>query len=99
MTVSWRGRVASISSAAAGVSSMMVGMLVAGIGLVLAGLLAIGYGFPDKELSFSNTLILSGVIGVCTGAIMLGLWMAVPELRNIAWRLGSGVPQPRGEVP
>ncbi len=38
------------------------------------------------------------MIGVCTGAIMLGLWMAVRELKNIAWRLGAGVPQPRGEV-
>jgi len=41
---------------------MMVGMLVAGIGLVLAGLLAIGYGFPDKEFSFGNTLILTGML-------------------------------------
>jgi hypothetical protein len=76
---------------------MMVGMLVAGIGLVLAGLLAIGLGIPDKEFSVGNTLILTGVIGVCTGVIMLGLWMAVRELRNIAQRLG-GVPQPRADV-
>ena len=81
-----------------GVSSMMVGMLVAGLGLVLAGLLAIGYGITINEFSTGNTLILAGVIGVCTGAIMLGLWMAVRELKNIAWRLGAGVPQPRGEV-
>jgi hypothetical protein len=77
---------------------MMVGMLVAGLGLVLAGLLAIGYGITINEFSTGNTLILAGVIGVCTGAIMLGLWMAVRELKNIAWRLGAGVPQPRGEV-
>ena len=77
---------------------MMVGMLVAGIGLVLAGLLAIGYGISVKEFSFGNTLIFAGVIGVCTGAIMLGLWMAVRELKNIARRLGAGVPQPRGEA-
>lgn len=77
---------------------MVVGMLVAGIGLVLAGLLAIGLGIPVKEFSFGNTLILTGVIGVCTGAIMLGLWMAVRELQNIARRLGGGVAQPRGEV-
>jgi hypothetical protein len=77
---------------------MMVGMLVAGIGLVLAGLLAIGYGISVKEFSVGTTLIECGVIGVCTGAIMLGLWMAVRELRNIARQLGAGVPQPRGEV-
>jgi hypothetical protein len=38
------------------------------------------------------------VNGVCAGAIMLGLWMAVRELQNIARRLGGGVAQPRGEV-
>ena len=77
---------------------MMVGMLVAAIGLVLAGLLAIGYGILVKEFSVGNTLIQSGVIGVCTGALMFGFWMALRELRNIALRLGAGVSQPRGEV-
>src|SRR3954465_8563295 len=81
-----------------GVSSMMVGMLVAAIGLVLAGLLAIGYGISVKEFSVGNTLIRSGVIGVCTGALMFGFWITVRELKNIAQRLGAGVPQPRGEV-
>jgi hypothetical protein len=69
---------------------MMVGMLVAGIGLVLAGLLAIGFGIQVKEFSVGTTLIECGVIGTCTGAIMLGLWMAVRELKNIARRLGAG---------
>ena len=55
---------------------MMFVMLVAGIGLVLAGLLAIGFGIPIKEFSTGNTLIVTGVIGVCTGAIMLALWIA-----------------------
>jgi len=73
-------------------------MLVAGIGLVLAGLLAIGFGIPIKEFSTGNTLIIVGVIGVCTGAIMLALWMTVRELKNIARRLGSGVPEARGEA-
>jgi hypothetical protein len=72
---------------------MMFVMLVVGIGLVLAGLLAIGFGIPIKEFSTGNTLIIAGVMGVCTGAIMLGLWMAVRELRNIARRLGNGVPE------
>jgi hypothetical protein len=72
---------------------MVFVMLVAGIGLVLAGLLAIGFGIPIKEFSTGNTLIIAGVMGVCTGAIMLGLWMAVRELRNIARRLGNGVPE------
>ena len=77
---------------------MMFVMLVAGIGLILAGLLAIGIRNSDHELSTGNTLIIAGMIGVCTGMIMLGLWMTVRELKNIARRLGSGVPEARGEA-
>ena len=73
-------------------------MLVAGIGLVVAGLLAIGFGIPIKEFSTGNTLIMAGVIGVCTGAIMLGLWVAVRELKTIARRLATGVPEAREEA-
>ena len=76
---------------------MMFVMLVAAIGLVLAGLLAIAYGI-GVQLSTGNTMIIAGVIGFCTGAIMLGLWMTVRELKNIARRLGSGVPEARGEA-
>ncbi|MBO4221323.1 DUF308 domain-containing protein [Bradyrhizobium neotropicale] len=72
---------------------MMVGMLVAGFGLLLAGLLAIGYGIQYKEFSVGSTLILSGVFGFCTGLIMFGLWLNVRELRNLARRLGTGVPE------
>src|SRR3954447_9014670 len=74
---------------------MMFVMLVAGIGLILAGLLAIAYGI-GVQLSTGNTLIIAGMIGVCTGMIMLGFWMTVRELKNIARRLGSGVPEVRG---
>src|ERR1700709_1733949 len=78
---------------------VVVVLLIAGIGFVLAGLLAIGFGIPVKEFSFGNTVILAGVIGVCTGAIMLGLWMTVRELKNIARRLGGGIlAEPRAEV-
>ncbi len=77
---------------------MMFVMLVAGIGLVLAGLLAIGLGIPDKAFSTGSTLIIAGVITVCTGAMMLALWIAVRELKNISRRLGTGVPEARGEA-
>jgi hypothetical protein len=77
---------------------MMFVMLVAGIGLVLAGLLATGYGISIKEFSTGNTLIIAGVIGFCTGAIMLALWMAVRELKNIARKLSAGIPEARGEA-
>jgi hypothetical protein len=71
---------------------MMAVSLIAGIGLLLAGLLAIGFGIPVKEFSFGNTLILVGAIAACTGIIMLGVWTVVRELRNIADRLGPGMP-------
>jgi hypothetical protein len=77
---------------------MTSGVLVVGIGLVLAGLLAIGFGVPVKEFSFGNTLILTGAMAVCSGAIMIALWMAVRELKNIGRRLGAGLPEPRGEI-
>ena len=76
---------------------MVFVMLVAGIGLVLAGLLAIAYGI-GVQLSTGNTLIIAGMIGVCTGMIMLGFWTTVRELRNIAQRLGTGLTEARGEA-
>jgi hypothetical protein len=67
---------------------MMVALLVAGIGILLAGLLAVGYGIPVKEFSFGNTLIVSGAITACTGAMMLALWVVARELRAVARRFG-----------
>jgi hypothetical protein len=71
---------------------MVAVLLIAGLGFLLAGLLAIGFGIPVKEFSFGNTLILTGVIGACTGAILLGIWMVLRALKEIARRLGAGVP-------
>ena len=65
-------------------------LLIAGIGFLLAGLLAIGFGIPVKEFSFGNTLILTGAIIACTGAMLLGLWVLVRELRNFALQLSPG---------
>ena len=78
---------------------MMVVMLVAGIGCLLAGLLAIGLGIPVKEFSFGNTLILAGAVAACTGLVMLGLWVVVRELQNIARRLGPGCPGAEPRLP
>jgi len=69
---------------------MMVVLLIGGIGLLLAGLLTVVLGI-QMDLSFGNTLILSGTVAACTGAIMLSLWAAVRELKKIASRLGLGV--------
>src|SRR5260370_7097576 len=70
---------------------MMVFLLIGGIAFLLAGVLTIGFGIPVKEFSFGTTLILTGTVAACTGLIMLGLWMVVRELKNIAGRLGPGV--------
>jgi len=70
---------------------MMVVLLIGGIGVLLAGLLTVGLGI-QMDLSFGNTLILSGTVAACTGAIMLSLWAAVRELRKIALRLGLSSP-------
>ena len=66
---------------------MMIAMMVAGVGAVLAGLLAILFGIPIKEFGFGNTLILIGVLGACTGLILLALSAVVAELKVIARRL------------
>jgi hypothetical protein len=71
---------------------MMVVLLVAGIGFLLAGLVAIGFGIPINEFGFGNTLILAGTVATCSGMLLLGLWTAVRELKNIALRLGPAVP-------
>jgi hypothetical protein len=68
---------------------MMVVMLVAGIGAVVAGLVAILYGIPVKEFSFGNTMIFAGVIGLCTGMIVLCISAVVAELKLIARRLAD----------
>jgi hypothetical protein len=73
---------------------MMVALLVAGIGFILAGLLGIVLGIPVKEFSFGNTLILAGVVGACTGMLMLAFWMVARELKQIARLLSSGAPVP-----
>jgi hypothetical protein len=78
---------------------MMVVILVAGIGCLLTGLLAIGFGIPVKEFSFGNTLILTGAITACTGLVILGLWAVVRELKNIAQRLGPGIPLDSAQQP
>ena len=70
---------------------MMVVLLIGGIGLLLAGLLTVGLGI-QMDLSFGNTLILSGTVAACTGAIMLSLWAVARELKKIALRLGLGAP-------
>jgi len=77
---------------------MMVVLLIGGIGSLLAGLLTVGLGI-QMDLSFGNTLILSGTVAACTGAIMLSLWAVARELKKIAVRLGLGAPAGTGAAP
>src|SRR5258708_6962885 len=91
MTVSWRRRRCECFERSPRGVRMMVLLLIAGIAFLLAGVLTIGFGIPVKEFSFGNTLILTGTVAACTGLIMLGLWMVVRELKNIARRLGPAV--------
>jgi len=70
---------------------MVAVLLIGGIGFLLAGLLTVGLGI-QLDLSFGNTLILTGAIVTCTGVMMLALWIAVRELKNIARQLGHGIP-------
>jgi hypothetical protein len=81
---------------------MVAVLLIAGVGFLLAGLLAFGFGIPVKEFSFGNTLIVTGAIVACTGAMLLGLWVMVRELKNVARQLGRGValePRPAALLP
>jgi hypothetical protein len=79
---------------------MVVLLLVAGIGFLLAGLVAIGFGIPINEFGFGNTLIVAGTVAACTGMLLLGLWTAVKELKNIARRLGPGAAaESHAEIP
>ncbi len=68
----------------------MAVLLIGGIGLLLGGLLTIGLGI-ELDLSFGNTLILAGAIVACTGVIMLGLWIALRELKALARQLDLGM--------
>ena len=70
---------------------MVAVLLIGGVGLLLGGLLTAGLGI-QLDLSFGNTLILAGAIVACTGVIMLGLWIALRELKALARQLGPGMP-------
>jgi hypothetical protein len=69
---------------------MMIAFLIAGIGLLVAGLLTVVFGV-QLELTFGNTLILTGGVVACTGMMLVGVWAVLRELRNIARRLSPEV--------
>jgi hypothetical protein len=72
---------------------MMFMVLIAGIGLLVAGLATVGVGI-ELDLSLGNTLLLAGTIVACTGALLLGLWTAIRELKAaVRQQLSSGLPE------
>ncbi|MGO4713913.1 DUF308 domain-containing protein [Bradyrhizobium sp. 2TAF24] len=70
----------------------MLGLFVAGLVILVVGLLGIGFGIPVKEFSFGNTLIVTGALGACTGALLIAIGLVVRELRSIARALASAAP-------
>ncbi|MBR0717717.1 DUF308 domain-containing protein [Bradyrhizobium liaoningense] len=72
---------------------MALALMIAGVVAVVAGLLTILWGISLKEFSLGSTLIMSGTIGVCSGMLLLGLFVVVQELKTIVRRLaGSTAP-------
>jgi hypothetical protein len=75
----------------------MIVLLAAGIGVCTLGLLAIGFGIPISDTSFGNALLIAGVVVLCTGLVLLGMWLVVRELSGLTKLvLGQGA---RGVVP
>ncbi|WFU78680.1 DUF308 domain-containing protein [Bradyrhizobium sp. CIAT3101] len=68
---------------------MSLALLIAGIFAVVAGLLAIAFGYSIRDFSLGSTLITSGVIGVCSGMLLVGLYIVLLELQGIARRLAG----------
>lgn len=68
---------------------MSVALLIAGIFAVVAGLLAVAFGYSIRDFSLGSTLIISGTIGVCSGMLLVGLYVVLLELQAIARRLAG----------
>lgn len=82
-----------------GVFEMIV-LLAAGIGVCILGLLAIGFGIPISDSSFGNALLIAGVVVLCTGLVLLGMWLVARELSNLTKLvLGQGTQPVRQPAP
>lgn len=69
----------------------MRGMMLIGAALVIGGVVACGYGVAGRDAAFGNTLILAGVLGACSGLILIALNVVVGELIVIADALQSEI--------
>lgn len=68
---------------------MSLALMIAGIFAVAAGLLAAAFGYSIRDFSLGSTLIISGTIGVCSGMLLVGLYVVLLELQAIARRLAG----------
>ena len=79
---------------------MVSALLITGILSVLVGLMGIVYGVSVQAFSLGNTLIVAGATATCTGMLLIGLWVVVGELRNMARRLAPRTSaESRGRLP
>src|ERR1700704_3242577 len=67
-----------------GQAGMHVILLVLGLIVTATGAAMIGYGMPISEYGLGNTLIGAGTTAFVGGLILVGLSVAVRELRRIA---------------
>lgn len=68
----------------------MIVLLAAGVGVSVLGLLAIGFGIPISDSSFGNALLIAGVVILCTGFVLIGMWFVGRELAGVAKLLAQG---------
>lgn len=64
-------------------SVMSVILLALGIVVAVAGGAMVGFGFPIRDFSFGNTLIVAGVTALSGGLVLVGIALVVSELRRI----------------
>lgn len=69
----------------------MRGLMLIGAALVIGGVVACGYGVAGRDAAFGNTLILAGVLGACSGLILIALNVVAGELTLIADAFQSGI--------
>ena len=70
----------------------MLGLLVAGSVVVVVGILSVVFAYPMKDFSFGSTLIVSGVVTACTGAVLIAAALLLRELRVISRALAGAGP-------
>ena len=78
---------------------MSVVLLAIGLLIAAAGFVTIGFGIPINAFSLGNTLIISGTVAVCSGVILVGLSMAVRQLKRIADALRGQAAMPKAARP